>query len=390
MMRFPERKTFIMLAVFLLGVLPARERLSAREGIRLGRTEVTPYFDFRQQYRSNVYLAPEEEVSDFITFASPGLRLYHPRGRHRFGLDYRADFLRYADEKDENTTRQFATLEGSWEIGRDYEFELSNRLEITDEPETKELIDREDRTRNTFDIAGRRKGRRFTLGGGFTSVMDDYRHRDDRDRTENYITLDGYYAFRPLTDLRARYRYGEISYDEKAPLRDASYNELSVGISGALTPKLGGHLLAGVQHRVYEDPDDDDLTGGVISARVGYLPNPRVRAALAVTRSAEESTFGRNRYYMYTRVDADYRHRLGRRHAAKAGLRYQLNDYPEEVEGHRRKDNIWRLTLGWDYDFRENIRFGASYELRRRDSDFPPEDLDYTDSRVSAKLHVSF
>ncbi len=385
-----NKKYLISGALLCLGILAAAGPARARGNISLGSVQVNPYLNLRQQYRSNIYLTADDEISDFITFLSPGVRFYMPRADGEFELDYRADLLFYRDNSREDTDRHLVLLKGDWIIGRNYDFVIQNRLHITDDPATSELTELEDRTRNTFNTGLTRTGNNVSLGAGFTSVLDDYKDRDDLDRTENYITLDGYYTVRPKTDIHMRYRRGEIKYDRKTPLRDASYDELTAGVTGRISPKITGEIRAGYQWRDYDDPARQDFGGGVVVARAVHQMNTRVRTTLDIARGAEESTFGDNSYYAYTSFNLGYEHIMGRKHVARAGAGYRNNDYPEAVGGFSREDDIWSFSLGWDYNIRKWAVLGISYEHRKRDSDYPLHDYDYIDNRVSIHCSLSF
>jgi hypothetical protein len=267
---------------------------------------------------------------------------------------------------------------------------VQNRYHVTDDPATSELTDREDRTRNAFEMKLTRLGNLLSVGGGFTSTADDYKDRDELDRTENFFTLDGYYKIFPQTDLRARYRFGKMTHDSETAARDSSFNELTAGVSGRLSPKITGEVRAGFQKREYDNPSMDDFSGLVVYTGVVHELNTRVKTSVSLTRGAQESTFADNNYYVFTRVNLDYRHHLGRKNVLKLGVGYENSDYPAEVSGDFRQDVTLSLGVGWDYELREWATVGLSYDYRDRDSDFTPHNYDYTDSRLALHCSMKF
>src|SRR5450759_42112 len=106
---------------FLAGFLLIAGPLHAEGNIHFGRIQINPYFNFLQEYRSNIYLTADKETGDFITFFTPGVRFYLPDPTGNAELDYHADLLSYWDNAENNTQRQFLNFKGDWQIGKQYE-----------------------------------------------------------------------------------------------------------------------------------------------------------------------------------------------------------------------------------------------------------------------------
>lgn len=368
----------------LVGFLFNSGLLRAEGNIHLGQIQINPYFNFRQEYRSNIYLTEDKETSDFITFFTPGVRFYLPSPNGDTELDYHVDLLSYWDNDENNTQRQSLHFKGDWQIGKNYNLLLEDLFENTDDPATSELTAPEDRIRNRFNTAFSWQGRRTGLEGGFTSIRDDYRSINQLDRTENYFTLIGSYRFLPKTNSLVQYRYGEIRYDEKTPNRDASYHELTAGVRGTFSPKLTGELRAGFQWRDYEDVSREDFDGTVVYASIIHQLNPRVQTTLSLEKGVQEATFAGSNYYDYTRFNVNYKHLMGRKHILKAGVGYESDDFSQAT----RKDSIWDLNLGWDYNIQPWITIGASYRFRNRDSSLTS--YDYADNILGLHCNLSF
>ena len=79
-------------------------------GIRWGELRIHPAFSLTEQYESNVFQVPTNEQGDFSTRISPGFALHLPTGRHDFYGGYRAEFVKYASLKNQDTINHFATL----------------------------------------------------------------------------------------------------------------------------------------------------------------------------------------------------------------------------------------------------------------------------------------
>lgn len=353
--------------------------------------QVNPYFRFRNEYRDNIYLTGQERKSDLVSIFTPGVELVLPAGGGDLALDYHADALLYWSESDNNTLRHFLGLEGQWTLAPAWSWSFENTLMITDDPPLSELVEREDRLRNRFNTTFYFDARRTRLETGFTTVRDDYRKLDQLDRTENYLTLTGAYRFLPRTSWLLSYRVGEVRYDI-APDRKASYNELTTGVRGHISPKVTGEVRAGFQWRDYRDPGRSDFDGVVVYGGVTHDLSPRVRNTLSVLGGVQESSFGDNSYYRTSRAGYGYRHVLGRRHAASAGVSWEENRYPVAVAGALRRDRIWTLRAGWDYTLRRWATVGLGYEFRKRDSTFPRaiEDFNYRDHVIMVSCNLAF
>jgi len=362
------------------------ESVLLQAGEPVNRLNVSPYFNIRQEYRSNIYLEPTNTTSDMITFFTPGIKFLVPGRGGDMSLDYRADILTYWNHSRNNTWRHFLDVKADWQVSGKNDLFIRNRLAVTDDPATSELTELEDRIRNIFEAGLTHKENRVSVGCSFTSIRDKYDNFKDFDRMENYITLNASYDIMAHTDIRARYRYGRIDYDHAA--RDSYYNELTAGVGGRLSPKITGEILAGYKWRNYEGADD--FSGGVLTGRAFYRISPRAKTTASAERGIQESTFGGNNYYDYTRLSLDYEHVMGRKHLLKTGIGYTRNDYPEPVLGAGRKDDIWNFNLGWDYNIRQWITLGTAYDLRVRNSDYPPFDYDYRDDRISVYCKMTF
>ena len=369
---------------FFAGFLLLASPLHAVGNIHYGQIQINPYFNLRQEYRTNIYLTADDEIGDFITYFTPGIGFYRPSPNGDTTFDYHADLLSYWDKDKNNTQRQFLNFKGDWQIGKQYDLLLEDMFESTDDPATSELTSREDRIRNRFNTALSWQGRRTGLEGGFTSIRDEYLRFDELDRIENFFTLIGSCRIFPKTNGLLQYRYGEIKYDEKNLNRDASYHELTAGVRGTFSPKVTGELRAGVQWRDYEDIAKKDFDRTIIYASITHQLNPRVQTTVSLEKGVQEASFAGSNYYDYTRFALDYQHIMGRKHLLKVGVGYERDDFSQST----RADDIWDLSLGWDYNIQPWITTGIGYRFRNRDSSLTF--YDYLDNIINLHCNLAF
>lgn len=370
----------LLAAVF---VLAAGGRVHAQVPSLYEAVQTRPYFDFTQEYRSNIYLEADDTTSDLISIFRPGIEFYLPQRNGALALDYAVGIRRYWDRTRENTERHQAALRGNWRLGSNMRLQARNHYDYTDDPATSELTALERRQRNRFEVSLDWQGNRVGFEPGFTSIRDNYRTLDQLDRREDFFWLTGYTRVMPQTDFLVRYRLGTVRYDEVA-VRKSSYHELTTGFRGVLSPKITGEARAGFKWRDYRDPGRRDFSGLVVHTGLEHQASERARTNLVVERGVEESSFVGNDYYTMTRLGLDYRHLLARRHEGRAGLSYERASYPVGGRG----DNTWDLHLGWGMQLNRRARLGAGYRLRYRDSsqDF----FDYRDHLLSVNYSLSF
>jgi len=110
-------------------------------------TYVQPYLSVQEEYNSNIDLTPRNERDDFITTVSPGLRISTlprspavgeekaPSAEQRFGmnLDFRAGFVFYDDEDDNNYTSANGLLNAWYLFGNKLAFRIRDYFIRSDE-----------------------------------------------------------------------------------------------------------------------------------------------------------------------------------------------------------------------------------------------------------------
>ena len=70
--------------------------------------DIVPSISLREEFNDNIFLSSDDEVDDFITTLSPGIRLYETTERWKAELLGRLDVLRYLDNDDLDTVDQNA------------------------------------------------------------------------------------------------------------------------------------------------------------------------------------------------------------------------------------------------------------------------------------------
>ncbi len=380
-------KLFSLVSALVVSFLLSSS-LYALENLHLGRLQINPYLKFKVEYNSNIYLQQNNEKDDFITYFTPGFNLYFPWEENFIEFDYHVDLLSFSAYSDENTQRQFISLNSDLKFGRNLTLNFEEKFEKTDEPATSELTERQDRTRNLAKVSLAWEGDKLGLEGGFTSIQDDYKNLDELDRYENIFSLTGFYRFLPKTQGLVEYKYGDITYDkETGSHANAEYNQLSLGIKGNITSKLTGLIKGGYQWRDYSR-NKKDFDGGVVYSSLIHQLNPRTQTSLFVERGVNESTFSGNNYYEYNQVGLEFQKKLGYKQKLTLNLSYERDDFPVKVSGQERKDDLWSFKAGWDYSIRKWISLGVSYRYRNRDSSI--YGYDYTDNIVAFSTNLTF
>ncbi|RLB32701.1 MAG: hypothetical protein DRH12_19185, partial [Deltaproteobacteria bacterium] len=103
--------------------------------------EITPSISVSGEYDDNIYLDPDDEVSDYITTVRPRLSLALVTQHTRLEAAYSPSFVWYNDEDENNTTRHEGSLRCGQQLGRYLRLDISDTFIKSEEPlETTEGI----------------------------------------------------------------------------------------------------------------------------------------------------------------------------------------------------------------------------------------------------------
>jgi hypothetical protein len=366
-------------------------------GLGLPGFRITPFFTERIEYDTNVLLQRSGEIDDGISRSIPGVVVELPLGRHRLDLAARAEILRYFNNSQFDNEHYFVL----GNVTLDFPGGLLGRLredfaKTTDPPGT-ELTGRIESTTNTIaPEVEYALTRRFSVGANYTWTHVDFQTQaiNALDRDEHTGGLSVFWKVTPKTDLFANYSYGAKSFDT-ATIRDVTRSIGTIGVRGEVTSKLSSTFRIGYESR---QPETDGLTaynGLVAGGDWTFRPTERTRFSLLTQRSAEESLFASNLFYVASLATFLAEHKFGPKLSVNGRVFLGLNDYPAKApdpfrpnrRDRYRHDTLSGVGLGVQYQIQQWIGVGADYTWSERDSNF--RTFDYTDHIVGVKVTLS-
>jgi len=381
--------------------------------IHIGDLKVVPRLTAGYVYDDNVFLgngsnsADEKESSDWILRLMPGLLLdcgFGPRGRFRVG--YRGD-LAYYDDQSKN---DWQTHEGLFDL--DYRspggliVRAINVYTDAEDPYTSEneyQLGRKIKrwhnnlkTKVGFDFKNR-----FRVLAYYNYYKQDYDHKEDftQDYDSNEFGAGVQMRLLPKTWGFIRYHYGERDYFSQREGvtedndSDFSWNRMNAGLTWEPGAKLSGELNVGYQWKDYDNKANkdgyiyDDRNTWVASTVISYKPALTRVLSLTMLRALREVGSITDEYFEDTGVGLSLQQVFLDKITLFVGTTLSQNDY-NVFDDKRRKDDNYKVGLGFDYEIRDWLRTGLSYSYWRKDSNITK--YDFTDNRFMAKLDIVY
>lgn len=384
-------------------------------GYAAGGFRLFPEVSFTALYDSNIYgvngsvpmdkAEPrgeiEDETSDIVRIASPGLAVQSDWERHELTLNAGADLARFQDNNDENyddfwinTAGRYdigsaSNLFGGLGIGRSHEDRSSPEGSVGIKPVRY-------RTADAHGGYAQRIGRTVLRLGG-TAQRLDYEdgltsdgqliNHEDRDRdiysfgTRLTYLLSG--QLRPFVQGSVeRRRYDRLT----SPLqvtgvpaeeldRDSEGYRAALGLAFDQGRNLSGEVYGGVLHQGFDDPRFKSITKPDFGARLGWQATPYTRLTGSVDRSLEETTYWETQEsgppvfassYLYSRAQVQAEHQLTPRTTLSALVSFGQVDY----KGVDRKDDLIGTGVEIEYKLTKNLLVQLDYRHYQRDSDY--------------------
>jgi hypothetical protein len=366
--------------------------------IRLGPFRITPYVTGKGTYTDNVFLTQRSEKSDFYYSILPGVNVrIRPIGRHYFYLDYEADISTYDKYTEANTFTHSADAGLDLNLPRGFGVKVGNKITQGADPPDFEgdkdakyikNVSRIAVSKNFFD--------RFGIDVRYSHEFKDYdRSRDEVDNF-NTNTVGGTFRFRILrrTSALVDYVYSITDYRKRrrANVENNYSNRLNTGIMWDITEKTRGSVKGGYIRTDYYrvDRDDDALFA---SANISHELTSHITVALEGIRSIFDTSnaddniqFGTS--YVSSQVRTKLRHTY-RKFTTNLRGEYIHDKYLHDDSnfGRKRKDDVWRGSVGVDYGMQRWLKFGVKYRYTDLDSNFDSED--YRENLVAFHVGLS-
>ena len=375
--------------IFVMLLFANGNQTCAQGNIHFGDVEVHPYVELEHRYNDNIFLAPDNEIVDWITTVTPGVSVGQQTEKRTLSLEYFADIIKYWEHSSESTEHHHLSLLADVKFARRMSLVFEEKFIKTDDPATSELTERQGRIRNNVSLVTGYGGEDLRIDVGYENIRDDYESMDHLDKSEDVYMVTGYHRILPKTFLLLDYNRGFITYDEDIK-RNVDYNEAGVGIRGEWFPKTSGLFRAGYQWREYDNGDDFD--GGVALLSSQWIPLERTYVNIFGRLGVSESTFGTNDYYRFKSLGSELVQGMGEKWSLLLSCSNSINKYPEEVTTAtytgRRKDTTWVMKVAGTYNIRVWLGIEFGYRHRTRESNF--DEFDYDRNEYYANISATF
>lgn len=384
-------KNLLIAAVLLI---PAAA--GAQQNIKLGTMDVNPFMSTQESYDSNIYLKKHNAKGSSINKTSLGFELVQKVGS-RLDLrgGYSMDILSYAvNTSTNNALHHNAFVSAMARLPKDMTVTVDDKYKQTTDQATSETTERATRVENVAGI-------NFTapLRGdfGFAVVLQNtYNNYLDGslaalDRAENLLGFDVTYKVQPKTRAFVSYRYGSLNY-ENSISNDATYNNIDLGLTGNIAPKVDGTVAVGMQARNYKNDRgtaDNDITTMGYSAQAVWRALERTDVTVYGKRANIESNYGASRFYTSTMFDIGVTRQINK---IKAGLGFAYEGvmYPEKttLTSPKRNDENTSVRLTAMYNIQKWLSADAGFTYKNRNSNEKANE--YNDKVFSVGIKAMF
>jgi len=375
----------------------------AVQNIKLGTVDINPYAGINQSYDSNIYLKDTALKSSHINRTTLGVDVLNKFGsKLELGGGYALEQLTYSRSGSINdATHHSLSLNLKAKLPRDASLKFNDKFLDTTDQATSEYTERAQRVQNTALVK-----MEAPLRGKFgysIDVQHNYNNYkalayDALDRAELLAGFNVTYLLQPKTKVFVGYTYGDLRYDKTvSAANDATYNNVDLGVTGKLAPKLVGVVKAGAQFRNY---DTALVSGGVTAKDESTLANYSAQLQWTALEKTEVIVFARranvetngtaSRYYTSTLTDISASREVRK---IKVGVGFSFEDvaYPEAISSasaKKRFDHNTNLRLSADYNVQKWLKATLAYAYKNRSSNESAND--YKDNVIGLQLKGMF
>jgi hypothetical protein len=219
----------------------------------------------------------------------------------------------------------------------------------------------------------------------FLLSYDDQRNRL-RDRVDNSFSAYLFYSLRPKTSLFFEYVFTDVGYTNDPTISSKDQN-FFLGLQWKMTAKSKGTIKAGYGLRDFANPGGNDKTF-VFEGKVEHKFTPKTSLEITASRRTDETNIPSTFFVLTNEVDVRYQQMVTSKITGSLAFGYTNESYGAELSfgdlTAQRKDNLYQLSLGLQYEFRKWIKAGISYIYTTRDSNF--SEFNYSSNIVLLKL----
>ncbi|MDO8804788.1 MAG: outer membrane beta-barrel protein [Elusimicrobiota bacterium] len=384
-------KNLIIAAVLLI---PAAA--GAQQNLKIGNMEVNPFMSTLESYDNNIYLTKTATKGSSINRSSLGFGLIEKIGsRLNLAGGYSMEVLGYSRAPVTNdAVHHNANVSATAKLPKEATITLDDKYKQTTDQATSETTARALRVENTvgLNVAAPLRGK-FGFGVALQHIYNNYLNVANKalDREETLAGFDVDYKLQPKTKLFFNYRYGNLVY-QASDVGNAVTNNMDVGLTGDIAPKIVGTVKAGMQMRSYENAlatAKDEINTAGYSAQAVWTPMAKSEVIIYGKRGNVESSYGLSRFYTSSLIDLTITRQVNKIKAG-LGLSYEGVLYPEKttVTGRKRLDENASVRLTAVYNMQKWLTADFAYTYKDRTSNY--DVFEYKSNVISLGIKALF
>jgi len=229
----------------------------------------------------------------------------------------------------------------------------------------------------------------------YSNFYLDYKEKEDDwlNRTDNAVSLYGFYKYSIKTSLFLQYRYVDVAYDESS-LKDSDHNFIYGGFNWITTDKTAVHFKLGYQKRTYKNPvlnslvkahEDADNTSWTMQAALDYYFSEKTKLIVSVNNSIEETDSFDSLDKVVLIGNIHYEQEFKENFIGLCDFRYENSDYTQIRREENRDDDRFFIRPALQYVMQDWLMAELSYTYDTRSS--TDDYFDYKTNTISLSLN---
>jgi len=309
---------------------------------------------------------------------------------------YNMELLGYSRETEvNNAVHHNASLGFTGKLPKSITVTVDDKWKQTTDQATTQTIERAQRVENTMglNINSPLQGK-FGFNVAVQHVYNNYMALANRtlDREEFLAGFDLDYKWQPKTKLFLSYRHGILNY-QTGFTNDATYDNVEVGATGQIAPKVQGTVKAGMQARKYDQDlgnAKNDATTAQYSAQAMWKPMEKTDVVLLAKRGNVETNYGDARFYTTTLTDLTVSREV-QKVKVSLGVNYEDVRYSDKAavtDSKKRADANLGARIGAEYNIQKWLKAECAFNYKDRSSNF--NQFEYKDNVTFLGLKAMF
>jgi hypothetical protein len=366
---------------------------------RLGAVRVSPYVEFDEIYRTNVFQTSSDKKADWLEAINPGLRVELPLAQqHRLSLGYLGNYFFYNRFSDQSHLDHNVNGEGAFNFPGGLNFRVGTAFRDAVEEATAQNTRQRPYDRVTpYFIAGYKISDRTKLEWNYQ--YDTLLFKDSIDRINNYgenlASMTFFYKFWPKTAALLQYIFTARDYPDFAQDNNIANTGL-IGLTWDPTAKLTGTVKFGYTFKQYDQfmaGRNNSPDAWALSIQTLYRYSRYTNITLIAQRSIQEDSDSNNSPYTNTGFLLTVNHYLHKwKVNTYAGITYYNNAYFNSTLNGKaleaRTDNIFGVVAGVSRPLNRWIRLRADYVYQDKTSNFTS--FSYMEHKILLGVQAAF